>query len=235
MTATSLPALGTVIVSAFIDSINPCAIGVMILLISLIVANAKLRSRMLRYGAIYIMAVFLTYLAAGLGLTVFFSSIPLWLAEYISIVVGSLIVLGGLVEIKDFFWYGRGISLSIPPERAKDIHRMTENVSGFGLIALGVFVAMVELPCTGGPYLAITMLLSQNFDLNSFLLLVLYNIIFVLPLVALLALAVLGGKVQEMKRWKQEARPYMRLFIGMLLVALGWLLMLIANGTVNLG
>ncbi len=230
-----LPTLGTVIVTAIVDSINPCAIGVMILLVSLMVANAKLRGKMLYYGGIYIGSVYVTYLAAGLGLTLFFHVIPLWLAEYVSIVVGALIVIGGLIEIKDFYWYGQGISLAIPPERVKEITDRLKKISVVGVAGLGAFVAGVELPCTGGPYLAITLLLSQNFNLTAFLLLVFYNIIFVLPLVIVLVAAMFGMKIHEMKKWKHQNRPYMRLAMGVLLIALGWLLILIANGTVNLG
>lgn len=230
-----LPAIGTVVVTAIVDSINPCAIGVMILLVSLMIVNAKLRSKMLLYGTIYISAVFLTYLAAGLGLTLFFHSIPLWLAEYISIVVGVLIVVGGLIEIKDFYWYGQGISLAIPPEKVKEIEHRMKKFSLVGIAGLGAFVAGVELPCTGGPYLAITLLLSQNFNFTAFLLLVFYNIIFVLPLILVLVAAMMGVRLQDMKMWKHQNRPYMRLAMGVLLIGLGWLLMLIANGTVNLG
>src|SRR3990167_7889199 len=221
-----LPQIGTVIVTAIIDSINPCAIGVMILLVSLMIANARLRPKMLMYGGLYIFSIFLTYLLAGLGLIAFFQVIPLWVSEYIAIVVGSIIVIAGLIEVKDFFWYGQGISLSIPSERVKQIKKMLENVSAWGVIVLGAFVAGVELPCTGGPYLAIILVLSQNFDFTAFLLLVFYNIIFVAPLIVILVLAMVGVKVQHMKMWKHGARPYMRLAIGILLVALGWLLML---------
>lgn len=231
----TLPEIGTVLVTAAIDSINPCAIGVMILLVGLMISNQKLRSRMLFYGGLYIFAVFLTYLLAGLGLLFFFASIPLIAAQYISIVVGGLIVLAGLVEIKDFFWYGQGISLAIPSGRAKDIKRYMENISAWGVIFLGAFVAGVELPCTGGPYLAILLLLSHRFDLTAFLLLVLYNIIFVMPLVLILGASMLGIKLSDMQMWKQANKANMRLGIGLLLVVLGWMLILIANGTINLG
>ncbi len=230
-----LPQIGTVIVTAIIDSINPCAIGVMILLVSLMIANARLRPKMLMYGALYIFSIFLTYLLAGLGLIAFFQVIPLWVSEYIAIVVGSVIVIAGLIEVKDFFWYGQGISLSIPAERAKQIKKMLENISVWGVIVLGAFVAAVELPCTGGPYLAIILLLSQNFNFTAFLLLVFYNIIFVMPLVLILAAVMLGTKVTALAKWKQASRAHMRLAIGVILIILGWLLILIANGTINLG
>ena len=229
----SLPTIGTVIVTAAIDSINPCAIGVLILLISVMIAFRSKRE-MLKYGLIYIATVYVTYLSAGLGILYFLSVIPLIVSEYISIFVGSLIFIAGLIEIKDFFWYGQGITLSIPPERAKQIHEMTKKVTLPAMILLGAFVAGVELPCTGGPYLAILLVLSQSFNLTAFLLLVFYNIIFVMPLIIILLMVHFGyTKVQNLKRWKQSNRIYMRLATGIILVLLGWLLILIANGTIT--
>ena len=230
-----LPQLATVIATAAIDSINPCAIGVLILMISVMLAGKQSTKRMLLLGGVYISSVLIVYLLAGLGLMYFFSTLPLVLAEYISIAVGVLIIIAGLFEIKDYFWYGRWFSLSIPPRFAKMIHGYTSRTSIFGVIFLGAFVSAVELPCTGAPYLAIITLLSQNFDFAAFLMLVLYNIIFVLPLIIILLLVASGMKLHQIKKWKQASRPFMRLLIGILLVALGWMLILIANGTINLG
>jgi cytochrome c biogenesis protein CcdA len=229
-----LPSLTTVIVTALIDSINPCAIGVKILLISTLLATGASKKKIFKVGMLYISAVFITYFIAGLGLTFFFSQIPQVYAQYISITVGILVVLGGLVEIKDFYWYGKGFSLSIPVDKAKQIHEKAANLSTKGIVGLGIFVAGVELPCTGGPYLAITLLLSQNFDINAFMLLLLYNFIFVLPLLAILGLVLAGKNIVSIKKWKQGSKPFMRLMLGLLLVALGWLLILIANGTIFL-
>ncbi len=231
----SLPTLMTVIVTAAIDSINPCAIGVLILLISTVIATSQSRQRMLLLGFSYIAAVYLTYLVAGLGLIAFFSAIPQYLAEYLSILVGVIIVLAGLVEIKDYFWYGKVFSLTIPPSMAKRIHEYSKNLSVTGMIFLGAFVSAVELPCTGAPYLAILTILRANFDLNAFGLLLLYNLIFIMPLVLILLFAAAGMKITDLKMWKERNRGYMRLFAGLLLIALGWLLIFIANGTINFG
>ena len=228
-----LPTLGTVIATALIDSINPCAIGVLILLVSIMIAF-KTKKEMLFYGLIYVLAVFVTYVLAGFGILYFLSSIPLYISEYISITVGSLIIIAGLIEIKDFFWYGQGITLAIPSERAKQIHEMTKKITLPGVIFLGIFVAGVELPCTGAPYLAILLLLSQNFNFAAFLMLILYNIIFILPLIVILLMVYFGFKIQSIKRWKQSNRTYVRLAIGVILIFLGWLLILIANGTITL-
>ena len=237
MSESALPTLGTVLITALIDSINPCAIGVLILLLSTLIA-AKEKGKMLKIGLIYISAIYITYFSAGLGLTAFLANIPQSVAEYISIVVGTLIVIAGVIEMKDFYWYGKGFSLMIPQKRAKQIHNYMKNIAKMSIpsvIFLGMFVAAVELPCTGGPYLAITLLLSQSFNMTAVWLLLLYNLIFILPLLIILFLVLTGKKIQFIKQWKQESRSYVRLITGIILVFLGWLLILIANGTINLG
>ncbi|HEY4694771.1 MAG TPA: GAP family protein [Candidatus Nanoarchaeia archaeon] len=232
---THLPTIGLVLGSAAIDSINPCAIGVLILMVSVILSGKGGVGRMLFLGSLYVLAIFLTYLAAGLGLIYFLGNIPLFVTEYLSILVGSFVILAGLIEVKDYFWYGKGFSLAIPTVFTDKIHKFAQNTTIPGVILLGAFVAGVELPCTGAPYLAIITILSLNFNFTAFLLLVVYNIIFVAPLLFILGLVATGVKLQHVKQWKQEARGHMRLFIGLLLIALGWLLILIANGTINFG
>ncbi len=231
-----LPTLGLVVGSAAIDSVNPCAIGVLILMVSVILGGGGSTRRLVIMGSAYIFAIFMTYLIAGLGLVYFFSEIPIVLAEYLSIAVGTLVILAGLLEIKDYFWYGKGVSLQIPPYFAKKIHEYsTSTKSVYGVMLLGAFVAAVELPCTGAPYLAIITILRVDFSIWAFLLMVLYNLIFVAPLIIILFSIAGGTKVSDIAKWKEESKGGMRLAIGSLLIALGWILILIANGTINFG
>ena len=230
-----LPTLGVVIITAALDAINPCAIGVLILMISVLLATKQTPSRLLLLGSLYILAIFFVYLIAGLGLIYFFAVLPLTITEYLSISVGVLIIGAGIIEIKDYFWYGRWISLTIPAVFAKQLGQRASKATIAGVILLGAFVAVVELPCTGAPYLAIITLLSQYFDATALVLLILYNIIFVSPLIIILLMVVGGKKLQKIQKWKQEKRGVMRLATGLLLIAMGWLLILIANGTINFG
>lgn len=231
-----LPTLSVVIGSAAIDSINPCAIGVLILMISVVLGGGGSTKRLLALGSAYIFAIFFTYLVAGLGLVYFFSTIPIILAEYLSIFVGLLVIAAGVFEIKDYFWYGKGFSLQIPSYFANKIHEYSKSKQSVaGVMFLGAFVAAVELPCTGAPYLAIITILSINFNFTAFLLLLLYNVIFVLPLIVILVMVAAGTKVSMVAKWKEESKGTMRLWLGLLLIGLGWLLILIANGTINFG
>jgi cytochrome c biogenesis protein CcdA len=231
-----LPTVGLVITSAAIDSINPCAIGVLILMVSVILGQGGSTRKLLVNGLAYIFAIFITYLLAGLGLVYAFATIPIVIAEYLSIAVGSLVILAALLEIKDYFWYGKGFSLQIPKYFADKIHSYsTTKTSLWGVMFLGAFVAAVELPCTGAPYLAIITILRIDFNLAAFMLMVFYNLIFVAPLLIILFMVVGGTKISVVSKWKEETKGTMRLGMGLLLAALGWILILIANGTINFG
>lgn len=231
-----LPTITLVLTSAAIDSINPCAIGVLILMVSVILGQGGSTRRLVMNGLAYIFAIFFTYLVAGLGLVYFFAAIPIVIAEYLSLAVGSLVIFAGVLEIKDYFWYGKGFSLQIPKYFAARIHEYsTSKTSLFGVMFLGAFVAAVELPCTGAPYLAIITILRIDFNLAAFALMVLYNLIFVAPLLIILVMVASGTKISAVSKWKEESKGTMRLFMGLLLAALGWILILIANGTINFG
>lgn len=223
----------TVITTALIDSINPCAIGVLVLLITTLIGLSNDRKKMVTVGLIYLAAIYITYFLAGLGLLFFIQKLNI--AEPLGIIVGIVVILAGLIEIKDFFWYGLGFSLSIPVKASEKLAVMAKKVTIPGAIILGIFVAAVELPCTGGPYLAITTLLAKNFDIVAVYYLLIYNLIFVLPLVVILILAYFGTKAIVIKEWKESYKRWMRLATGLLMVALGILLILYANGTITLG
>jgi cytochrome c biogenesis protein CcdA len=70
----------------------------------------------------------------------------------------------------------------------------------------------------------------------AFVLMAIYNLIFVMPLIIIMALAYLGSyKVSEMKKWKHMNRAKMRLGAGLLMVFLGWILLLLATGIIRFG
>lgn len=232
----SLPALPVILITAAVDSINPCAIGVLIFLIAVLLSISKHNMRKtFIVGSIYIAAVYVTYLLAGLVLLHVVATLQSFgLAYYINIFVSILVIFMGFLEIKDFFWYGKGITLSIPPKYAKKIKLMVRKISIPGAIALGAFASTVELPCTGGPYLAITTILAQNpFNLTVLLYYLIYNVIFVMPLVIILLAVYFGMNISKVKEWKEREKKWMRFYIGLLLIALGVLLLLFAIGIIN--
>jgi len=224
--------LPAVIAGALVDAINPCEFAVLIILMTTILASGNSR-KALYSGLFFAASVFISYFLMGLGLyrALSLGSVSNWFFK----IIGWVAIVLGLANLKDYFWYGKWFSLTIPPIFAKKLDNYSSKTTIPGIIFLGAFVSAVELPCTGAPYLAIITLLSQYFDFTAFLLLVLYNVIFIFPLVLILILVAAGKKLYRIKKWKQDARGAMRLAIGLMLIAMGWLLILIANGTINFG
>ena len=236
MVEATLPTLTAVLITAAVDSINPCAIGVALLLVATLIKQDRRRD-ILKIGLIYITAVYVTYFVAGLGIIHFLVGLPVQIANYVTVFVALLVIIGGLLEIKDFFWYGKGSSLMIPEQYAEKIADKMDDLSTPMAVLLGIFVAAVELPCTGGPYLAILTIISQQgVNLTAYGMMALYNLIFVMPLIIIVVMSYFGSyKVSEMKEWKHMNKSRMRLAAGLLMVALGWVLLILATGIVRFG
>jgi len=221
--------LGIIIAAALADSINPCVFGVLIFLLAYMTKIFKNKARMLVAGLIYITAVYITYFLIGVGIltlayTASFSKPFYWFAA-------SVAILAGLFEIKDYFWYGKGFSLQIIPgaaERIKKYSNAMEKMEtkhpalSLAVAAfLGIFVVFVELPCTGAPYLAILGMLSKGQYADGIPLLLLYNLIFILPLILIVWFVYIGFTSKMLEKWRKENRGLMRLVIGLFLLALG--------------
>jgi len=210
--------------AALVDSVNPCAIGV-ILFLSSTLLRVSSRKTLLRLGVTYVVTVYIVYMLSGLGL-IWFQHVMIskGFAEITGVFVGFFVIFLGLIEIKDFFWYGKGVSLEISPRYKEQLTQMAQRLSFFGIIVIGGFVAIVELPCTGGPYLAITAVLAKSFDSRAFMYLCVYNFVFILPLLGVLFLIYFGASTLKMKQWRIENRKWMNLASGILMISLGSLL-----------
>lgn len=221
--------LPIVVAAAAIDSINPCVFGVLIFLIAYMTKVFRSPRRMLAGGLIYSLAVYATYLALGFGIlrvtvSVGVSNLFYWLAALVAI--GA-----GLLEIKDFFWYGKGLSLQLIPGSAERIKLYTSKIGDYAeknflasmviAVFLGIFVVFVELPCTGAPYFAILALLAKGASSQAVSYLLLYNLVFIFPLFIIIAMSYFGTSSAVFESWRKKHRALMRGVIGTFLIALG--------------
>ena len=211
------PAL--VIGSALVDSVNPCAFSVLIFLLVSVV-SLRDRRRVLAVGGCYIAAVFCFYLLSGLGLfsLVRFSGVST-LLSYLG--AGVAIVLG-LVSVIDVWRNKDAFLLAIPASRKEQIDRYILRSTLPAAFVLGILVGIFELPCTGGIYLAILGLVSTNYTLAEGLpYLILYNLIFVLPLIVILLLVAFGLDPARADAWRIRHRRVLRLIVGVAMIVLG--------------
>lgn len=218
-----LPLIGT---AALIDSINPCAFSILLLTIAFLLSIGKLRSSVLSIGASYIFGIFVVYLLIGLGLlqTLHIFDTPHFMAK-----VGAyLLITLGLLNIVNEVLPSFPIKLAIPHASHHRIAVLMQRASVPTAFLLGGLVGLCEFPCTGGPYLLVLGLLhDQGTYYAGASYLVLYNLIFVLPLVLILLVASDGtvlGKVQE---WQRSRKQSMRWGGGTAMMALGALILLV--------
>ena len=231
--------LPIIIGAAVIDSINPCAFGVLIFILAYLTKISKQKTKVLAQGLGYVVGVYLTYFV--LGVLVFLTITNLLdglrasgITNYFYQAIGAIIILFGLLEFKEVLLPGgKGPRLAIMPKWAA---RVKKGVNYFGklqeknilfsiglAVAIGFLVALVELPCTGAPYLAVITLLERSgVGLGgSIPFLLLYNIIFILPLLAIIIFVYKGSRTESLKQWKNEHKWLMRIAAGVLLLFLG--------------
>ncbi len=126
----------------------------------------------------------------------------------------------GLIMIKDFFQYGRWISLEIPQSLKPKIEKLSKKGTILSVIFLAILSGIAEIPCTSGIPLAFISLLSLK-EVPQWGYLILYNLFFVVPLILIvLGVAFAWVKLDDIEKWRKKSRKFMRLVAGVLLLFL---------------
>jgi cytochrome c biogenesis protein CcdA len=215
--ATLLPA---VVVTGLLDSVNPCAFAVILLLLAFLFTIRKSRGQILKLGAIYVGVIFIVYFAIGLGLlsTVRLSEEPHFVAR-----VGSYLLIGlGVLNLIEYLWPEFPIKLHMPAMAHQKVNQLLKVATVPATIGIGFIVGLCTFPCSGGIYVSIITLLNAKTTLSWGLsYLALYNILYVLPLVIIL-LAV-GNRVvaKQLGSWEREHALGIRLWFGLVMIGLG--------------
>lgn len=235
--ALSLPALTFVL--AALDAFNPCAFFVLLFLLSMLV-HQKRRTRMLAIGGVFVLVsglMYFAFMAAWLNLFQVLGHLA-----WVTLAAGALALIVGLVNVKDFFWFGRGVSLSIPEQRKPAIYQRTRAILAAGslpamlaaTVLLAIAVNFYELLCTAGFPMVYTRLLTLR-DVGSaqhYLYLALYNLVYVIPLAVIVTVFTftLGAR----KLSEREGR-LLKLLSGVMMLQLGALLVLAPDALNRLG
>ncbi len=212
-----LPLVG---VAALIDSINPCAFSILLLTIAFLLSLGRLRSKILEVGGFYIAGIFVVYMLIGLGIL---QALHIFDTPHFMAKVGAtlLIALGG-INLINYFFPAFPIKLKIPQVAHEGISSLMAKATLPAAFALGVLVGLCEFPCTGGPYLMVLGLLhDQATFVSGLAYLLLYNAIFILPLVIILLIASNGALLERAREWQRSAAGKERLWGGIAMVLLG--------------
>jgi len=219
--------LVTVISAALVDSINPCAIAVLLILLgALLIAGNKRRA--LKAGIAFTISIYVVYFLFGLGI---FSALQVsGLSYWFYKIIGIIAIIIGLANIKDYFWYGAGgFVMEIPRSWRPALKKMLSAVtSPLGAFLMGFVVCLFELPCTGGPYFFILGLLAERATMTAAIpILLFYNVFFVLPLVLITLFMYFGfASVEKMTEWKEKNLRRLHLVAGLIMLILGIIVVL---------
>ncbi|MDA3836483.1 MAG: sulfite exporter TauE/SafE family protein [Nanoarchaeota archaeon] len=216
---------------ALADSVNPCAIAVLtMVLVSILVNNPKDKKKVLFSGLAFVAAVFVSYLFYGTIIVQLFKSMDAFLrvsSVYVNKGLALLAIGIGILNVKDYFSYKKGsfateMPLFMRPRVKKFIQEIT---SPKGAFTVGFIVTLFLLPCTMGPYIAAAGTLATLSFIKIIPWLIYYNILFVLPMLAITFLVYWGFKeVDEVAGWKERNIKKLHLIAGILLIVVGILI-----------
>jgi len=208
-----------VIFAALVDSMNPCGLSVLVFLLISMAAAAE-RKRILLVGAVYTAAMFLFHLLVGIGL---FSAFSLsGLSKPFSILGGVIALILGIATLADVLRNKETYLLSIPESGKGLLGTYIRKATLPAAFILGILAGILGFSCTGGIYISILGLMGRDMTVMAGLpWLILYNLVFVLPLVLLTLLVAYGVSPERAERWRTENKRMVRVVIGIILVALG--------------
>ncbi len=229
--------LSAVLIAGFMDGINPCAFATIIFLVSYLTFMGKKGREILIYGIIFTSGVFIAYLLAGMGLMAFLHqlrSFPLISrGVYLLIAVFALVL--GIVSLYDYYLFRRGQiakwKLQLPMGMKKKIHGIIREQSQFkgGLLATfgaGFVIALCTVICTAQVYLPTIGFIMRIPELraNAIFNLLLYNIMFIVPLVAVFVSTFFGVTSERMASATKKHTGAVKLLTAILFLALAGLL-----------
>lgn len=212
-----------------VDGFNPCAMWVLLFLLSILV-NLKDRRKILAVAGTFVLIsgiAYFAFMAAWLNVFLFVGYL-----RPAQILLGGLAAFVGVVHIKDFFAKGHGISFSIPESAKPGIYARVRRIvtaehlwgAILGASILAVLVNMIELLCTAGlPALYTQILTMQELpQWQNYAYLVLYNVAYMFDdslMVAVVVVTLGRQKLQERQgRWLKLVSGVVILFLGLVLL-----------------
>jgi cytochrome c biogenesis protein CcdA len=204
-----VPSVLTVLLAGLVDGLNPCAFATLIFFVSYLAASGRQGREVLLAGGAFTLGVFLAYIAVGLGLyrllDVVQSEVP-FAAQISRVVYGltALLCVGlAVFSFLDYLKARRGqiqdMSLSLPArlrDRVRHVIRAGQRARSYvlAMFATGLIISLLELACTGQIYLPTIIYMTSEPGLRArgAVFLLLYNLAFVVPLVAVFVLTYFG-------------------------------------------
>lgn len=175
----------------------------------------------LKAGLAFSLSIFISYFFMGLGL---YKALSLGgISDIFFKIVGWLAVILGLLNLKDYFWYGKGVLMEVPLSWRPAMKGLIKSVTDpKGAFFIGFLVSLFLLPCTSGPYIVILgMLAKRVLDIKAISYLLLYNLIFVSPMVLISFAVYRGFDPNKAEEIRQKRLRLLHLIAGVVMIGMG--------------
>jgi hypothetical protein len=220
-----------VLIAGLVDSINPCAIASLIFFLSYLTLGGRKPRDLLWIGGLFTLGAFLTYFCIGLGLLQALHSlraVPL-LARGLYLFAAYVTLTLAALSFRDYRRARRGataqIALQLPRGVKLQIHQVIRTQLGLKHLAVAALVTAVlvsglQFVCTSQIYLPTLMYMAQAGDqrLRAIGLLLLYNLMFVLPLIVIFLAAYFGVSTRSMAKLAARHAATTKLLMTVLFV-----------------
>jgi len=217
--------LPTVVLTGLLDSVNPCAFAVILLLLAFLFTMRKARGHILMLGSVYIGMIFLVYFAIGLGIlqSVRLSDEPHFVAR-----AGALLLVGlGMINLAEYAFPSFPIKLHMPAFAHARTNQLIKRATIPATVGAGLLVGLCTFPCSGGIYVSVITLLNAKTTMAWGVgYLALYNVMFVLPLAGILLAAGNRTTAKAWAQWERSNSNNLRLWYGAAMVALGAIMLM---------
>jgi cytochrome c biogenesis protein CcdA len=218
--------LPLVLVSSLLDSVHPCSFSILLITIAFLFGMQLTRKKILQIGGTYIAGIFTAYLLIGLGIlrVLHIFNTPHFMGK----LGATLLITFGAINILSQLFPKFPIKLKIPAVSHNAMGRLMERASFPAAFGLGLLVGICQFPCMGGPYLMVIGLLRDQVTyLSGFGYLVLYNLILIVPLVAVLSVSSDKTIVDKVQDWKKTNMNRFKFWAGLVMIILGILILFI--------
>jgi len=219
--------LAKILSLAAVDAVNPCEIAVLtMILIAILTADPKNRKKVLFAGLAFALAIVLMYIVYGLVIIKFFQVVQLLkgVGAVIFKVLAVLAIILGIFNIRDFLHYRPGgFATEMPIFLRPKVKKLIATVTSVkGAFVIGLLVTLFLIPCTMGPYFIAGGLLSSLELIKTLPWLLLYNLVFILPMIIITLIVYFGfTTVENVSGWKERNIKYLHLIAGTILILLG--------------
>ncbi len=220
-----LPLAALAVVLGGLDSFNPCAFFVLLTLLGVVV-HARSRGKMLLIGGTFVCfsgLVYFLFMAAWLNVFLHLGAL-----QVVTAAAGVIALAIGGINVKDFYFFKRGVSLSIPEGRKPGLfQRMRALLAAasvpatlLGTAVLALAANSYELLCTAGFPMVFTRILTlKGLTTGAYYrYLALYNVVYVLPLFAVVAVV---SRSLGSRKLSQAQGRFMKLVSGLMMLGLG--------------